>query len=115
MDASALFIDATHVKARANKKKAVNEAVKIEAKHYHAELMEEINRDREVHGKKAFKEDDDTPPPTKNVEASTTDPECGLFHKGDHKVEFAYTTHVACDKHNFILVAMYLRGTYMTA
>jgi len=104
VDASAVFIDATHIKANANKKKAVNEAVKAEAKHYHAELMEEINRDREAHGKKPFKDgDDDTPPKTKNTKVSTTDPECGLFHKGEHKVEFAYTTHVACDKHNFIL------------
>jgi len=105
VDASAAFDDATHVKASANKQKAVNEVVKVEAKHYHAELMEEINKDREAHGKKAFedKNDDDTPPPTKNIKKSTTDPDCGLFHKGEHKVEFAYTTHVICDKHNFVL------------
>jgi transposase len=106
VDASAVFIDATHIKASANKKKAVNEAVKVEAKHYHAELMEEINADRDAHGKKPLKnndDDDDTPPATKDIKVSTTDPECGLFHKGEHKVEFAYTTHVACDKNNFIL------------
>ena len=40
VDASAVFIDATHIKATANKKKAVNEEVKNQAKHYHAELME---------------------------------------------------------------------------
>ena len=34
---------------------------------------------------------------------STTDPESGLFHKGEHKVVFAYTAHVACDEHNFVL------------
>lgn len=28
-----------------------------------------------------------------------------MFHKGEHKKEFAYTAHVACDKHNFILGA----------
>lgn len=49
------------------------------------------------------KDDDDTPPPTKNIKQSTTDPESGLFHKGEHKVVFAYTAHTACDKHNFIL------------
>jgi len=107
IDASAVFIDATHIKASANKKKAVNEEVKIKAKHYHAELMEEINADREAHGKKPLTEkdgdDDNTPPPTKNIKVSTTDPECGLFHKGEHEKQFAYTTHVACDKHNFIL------------
>lgn len=106
VDAKDVFFDATHIKASANKKKAVNEAVKVEAKHYHAELMEEINRDREAHGKKPLKEkddDDDTPPQTRNIKVSTTDPECGLFHKGEHEKQFAYTTHVACDKHNFIL------------
>jgi len=51
VDASAVFIDATHIKASANKKKAVNEVVKINAKHYQSELMEEINSDREAHGK----------------------------------------------------------------
>lgn len=103
VDASAVFIDATHIKASANKKKSVNEIVKIEAKHYQEELMAEIAKDREAHGKKPLKEHDDDEPPTKNIKASTTDPDCGLFHKGEHKVEFAYTSHVVCDKHNFIL------------
>jgi len=104
LDASAAFIDASHVKANANKKKSANKLVKIEAKHYHAELMAEIEADRAAHGKKPLKDkDDDDSPPTKSVKMSTTDPECGLFHKGEHKVEFAYTVHTACDKHNFIL------------
>ena len=104
VDATAVFIDATHIKASANKQKAVNEEVKIKAKHYHTELMEEINRDRDAHGKKPLQDDDDDdPPPTKNIKKSTTDPDCGLFHKGEHEKMFAYTTHVACDKNNFIL------------
>ena len=77
--------------------------VKVEAKHYHNELMAEIQADRAAHGKKPLKDDDD--PPTKTVKTSVTDPDCGMFHKGEHKVEFAYTTHVACDKHNFVLEA----------
>jgi len=104
VDASAVFADATHMKANANKKKSMNETVKIEAKHYHNELMAEIDADRAAHGRKPLKDkDDDDEPPTKNVKMSTTDPECGLFHKGEHKIEFAYTVHTACDKHNFIL------------
>jgi len=104
VDAVAVFIDATHMKANANKKKSKNETVKVEAKHYHDELMAEIEADRAAHGKKPLKDkDDDDDPPIKNIKASTTDPECGLFHKGEHKVEFAYTVHTACDKHNFIL------------
>lgn len=108
VDATAVFIDATHIKASANKKKSVNETIKIEAKHYQKELMAEIEKDREEHGKKPLKDkhdddDDNNTPPTKNIKTSTTDPECGLFHKGEHKVEFAYTAHTACDKHNFVL------------
>jgi len=105
VDASEAFFDATHTKASANKKKAAEAVVKVQAKHYHAELMEEINRDREVHGKKPLKDndDDESPPPTKTIKVSTTDPESGLFHKGEHEKMFAYTAHVACDKHCFIL------------
>jgi len=105
VDARAVFIDATHIKASANKHKSMSEEVRIKAKHYHAELREEINRDREIHGKKPFQDDDNDndPPPTKEIKVSRTDPECGLFHKGEHEKMFAYTTHVACDKHNFIL------------
>mgnify|MGYP001065363323 CR=1 FL=1 len=104
VDASAVFIDARS----ANKKKSVNETVKIEAKHYQKELMAEIQKEREEHGKKPLKnkdkddDDDNNAPPTKDIKKSTTDPECGLFHKGEHKVEFAYTAHTACDKHNFV-------------
>lgn len=105
VDPKTVFIDATHINASANKKKSVNEQIEIEAKHYHEELMKEINQDREDHGKKPFKDDDDDPPKTKNVKRSTTDPESGEFHKGEHEKCFAYTAHVACDKNNFILKA----------
>jgi len=106
VDPTAVFIDATHIKASANKKKSVNEQVKVEAKKYHKELMEEIKRDREEHGKKPFKDkEDDDNPPTKNIKKSTTDPDCGEFHKGEHQKCFAYTAHVACDRNNFILKA----------
>jgi hypothetical protein len=105
VDASAIFIDATHIKASANKKKAINKEVKVKAKHYHAELMEEIIKDRQNNDKKPLKEkdDDDTEPSVKNIKASTTDPDCGLFHKGEREKMFAYTAHVATDKHGFIL------------
>jgi IS5 family transposase len=106
VDASAVFIDATHIKASANNKKYTNELVKREAKHYQKELDEEIARDRAAHGKKPLKDrDDDNEPPGHNIKQSKTDPECGMFHKGEHKKEFAYSTHVVCDKHNFVLNA----------
>jgi transposase len=106
VDASAVFIDGTHIKANANKRKASNEIVEKQAKHYQQQLDEEIVRDRENHGKKPLKKDDDTtlkPPETKNIKRSTTDPESGLFHKGEHEKCFAYVANTACDRHNFIL------------
>ena len=39
----------------------------------------------------------------KETTVSTTDPQSGLFHKGEHKMCFAYGAHTACDKHNFVL------------
>ena len=109
IDAEAIFQDSTHVKASANKKKSVNEAVKTEAKHYHEELMKEVNADREAHGKKRLKEKDDdgndSGKATKNIKVSTTDPESGLFHKGEHEKMFAYTVHAVSDKNGFVLAS----------
>ncbi len=34
---------------------------------------------------------------------SATDPECGVFHKGEHKKCFAYTAQTACDKNGYVL------------
>lgn len=59
VDASAVFIDATHIKACANNKKYTNELVKVEAKHYQKELTEEINKDRAEHDKKPVKNKSD--------------------------------------------------------
>lgn len=102
VDAKAIFIDATHIKANANKKKNRKELAKLTARVYDKRLKEEINEDRAAHGKKPLKEKENTEK-TKEITVSKTDPDCGLFHKGEHKVVFAYTAHTACDKHNFIL------------
>lgn len=104
VDPATVFIDATHIKASANKKKAIDKQVPVEAKHYYQELLKEINEDRAEHDKRPFN-DNDEPPPTKNIKKSTTDPDCGDFHKGEHQRCFAYTAHVACDPNNFILKA----------
>ena len=102
VDARAIFIDSTHIKARANKNKATNEIIEKQTRSYQEQLEEEINQDRENHDKKPLKNTDD-PPKTKNIKKSTTDPQSGLFHKGEHQKCFAYTTNTACDKNNFIL------------
>ena len=106
VDADTIFIDATHVKASANRKKRTKALAHKTARAYDEQLRKEIDEDREKNGKKPLKDKDDGTGASgeqREIVVSTTDPESGLFHKGEHKVEFAYTTHVACDKNNFIL------------
>ena len=97
----AVFVDGTHIKANANLKKAVKKAVPQAAKIYEKQLMEEINEERNDHGKKPF--DETKPPEEKEISESTTDPESGVFHKGERKKCFAYTAQTCCDKNGYIM------------
>ncbi len=111
VDPSEVFVDATHVKARANSKKKRMRIAKEEALFYEDLLKKEINEDRAAHGKKPLKEkgkdDDGNDPPsgggTKETMSSTIDPDSGWFHKGEHKQVFAYSIQTACDKNGWIL------------
>ena len=113
VDTSTIFVDATHVKAAANRKKSKKILVaKKAARYYDQQLKEEINADREAHGKKPLKDKDDddsntggtsSEPQMKEQKQSTVDPESGWFHKGEHKEVFAYGVETACDKHGWIL------------
>lgn len=114
VDTSTIFVDATHVKAAANRNKSKKILVaKKNARAYDKQLREEINADREAHGKKPLKDkdDDDDPDgggsapetPMKEQKQSTVDPESGWFHKGEHKAVFAYGIETACDWHGWVL------------
>ncbi len=61
VDPTEIFVDSTHVKARANNKKYQKQIAKQESLFYEEQLKEEINRDREEHGKKPLKDKDDGP------------------------------------------------------
>lgn len=117
-----LFVDATHVKAAANRKKSKNILVaKKAARHYDEQLREEIDADRQAHGKKPLKDKDETDrndndkhsggsgatpledASVKEQKQSTTDPESGWFHKGEHKEVFAYAVETACDENGWIV------------
>lgn len=99
-----VFIDGTHVKANANIKKKVKQAIPEAARIYEKQLREEVNKDREDHGKKPFDDGpSDQPPEEQVIIKSTTDPDSGVFHKGEHKKCFAYCAQTVCDRHNFIL------------
>lgn len=119
VDPTEVFVDSTHVKARANNKKMQKRIAHEEALFYEELLKKEINEDREHHGKKPLKDrnDDNNPPgdsggsdnketpagKEKQIKCSTSDPESGWFHKGEHKSVFAYAVETACDKHGWIL------------
>ena len=123
VDPTEIFVDATHVKARANNKKMQRRIAQQEALFYEEMLRKEISSDRAAHGKKPLKDkdDDDNSPGSsggndkfedytddvpldgKTIKCSTTDPESGWFRKGEHKHVFAYGIETACDKNGWIL------------
>ena len=110
VDPSIIFIDGTHIKASANKKKQQKEQVKKAAKVYSGQLRREVNAEREKLGKKPIEDDhddDDSAPPsggeTVETTVSTTDPDSGMFVKGEHERQFAYEAHTACDSKGFVL------------
>lgn len=101
-----LFVDATHIKANANKKKVIRVTAQKRAKFYEEELKKEINEDRKDHGKESIKDKEDEDHPkggSKQVNQSTTDPDSGMFHKGEHKKDLAYVTQTACDRYGWVL------------
>ena len=63
---TAVFIDGTHIKANANDKKKIQAEVPVASKRYAKELMEEVNADREEHGKKPFEDEDNNNEPPKS-------------------------------------------------
>lgn len=97
-----IYIDSTHIKASANKKKYTKVDVEVEAKKYQDELDEEIDEDRKKHGKKPLKERD-TPKEIKQISESKTDKDSGMFFKNEKEKCFAYLAHTACDDNNYIL------------
>lgn len=110
VDTSVVFIDGTHIKANANTHKNYKKLIAKEAKSYDELLNKEIDEDREKHGKKPLKDKDDNndgtaSPEQKEITVSKSDPESGLFHKGEHKKCFAYNAQTACDRHGWILAA----------
>ena len=100
-----VYVDGTHIKGNANIHKAVKQAIPVAARTYERQLMEEINKDRDEHGKTPFNGSKGDGKEEKEVTVSTADPESGIFHKGEHKRCFAYCTQTACDDHGYILSA----------
>ena len=116
IDLEAAFYDGTHQKANANKRKCTDEEVEIQAKSYKEELLNEVNKVRKEHGQKTVKEiineeldfseqtgEEIIRTKTKHIKKSTTDPDSGHYHKGEHEQCFAYTHNTCSDKNAFVL------------
>lgn len=80
------------------------------AKVYSGQLRREVNAEREKLGKKPIEDDEDDNDPqnstgggTVEKTVSTTDPDSGMFVKGEHERQFAYEAHTACDSRGFVL------------
>ena len=116
VDPKTIFFFFSHIKASANKKKHQKEKVAKTAKVYAKQLREEVNAEREALGKKPIGDDDDDDPASGGgmVErtVSTTDPESGMFVKGEHERQFAYEAHTACDRKGFVLGVGVIRSVF---
>lgn len=92
-----IFVDSTHIKAYANKRKIENKYIEESYNKYVSTLNEEINEIRKSEGKKPLEI------PIKKAIISKTDPDCGMFHKGEKERQLAYSTQVACDENGWII------------
>ena len=63
VDSSVVFVDSTHVKARANSKKYHDEIAEEQTLWYEKEFLKEINREGEAHEMKPLKDKEDDEPP----------------------------------------------------
>ena len=104
----AVFIDGTHIKANANTKKQMKEQIPAAARHYARELMASPKKHNDNTSKKKLSRRKKQG--FRTVTKSTTDPDCGLFVKGEHRRQFAYEAHTACDKNGFVLETVVTPG-----
>ena len=95
-----VYMDSTHIKAHANKKKVSRHVVQEERKEYQDQLDEEIDRACAIHG---YNQPKPMVLKEKQVRYSERDKECGVFQKGEHETQLAYLAQTACDIHGFVL------------
>ena len=118
LDMTAVYIDSTHTKAYANKKKNHKETIDIEIKKYQKELDLEIAlkglHDEDLSEEEYFEEvekiircneevDTDEVTGEKEIIVSDTDKDAGMLYKSDKEKMFGYNTSVICDNNNYIL------------
>ncbi|AMM93790.1 transposase [Peribacillus simplex] len=96
ISAEHVFVDFTHVKASANKRTFEKKIVRKETRAYQGRLQEEVNQDRENHGKKPFPSDKFDKEETKEIKES-------YYVKDERTKQFAYSFHAAADRNGFVL------------
>ena len=100
IDATHVYMDSTHIKANANKKKVAKKIVEAECKFYQEELEKEIDGLCEENG---FKKAKSAKTKEKEINVSTVDEESGVFCKGEHELQVAYLAQTVCDCNGFVL------------
>lgn len=121
VDTSVLFVDGTHIKANANKRKFIKQQVKIAYTKFEEQIQEEINEFRKEIGRDEFDysnddDDDDSNTmideetgeikkvkETKTINVSKVDPDAGMFVKGEHERQYAYVDQLLCDRYGWTL------------
>ena len=121
VDSSVIFVDGTHIKASANKKKFIKKQVNVAFTKFEEQIQDEINEFRKQTGRSEFdyfdNDDNDNPnimvddetgevkniKETKTINISKVDPDSGMFVKGEHERHFAYVDQVACDRFGWVL------------
>ena len=118
LDMTAVYIDSTHTKAYANKKKNHKEMVKIEAKKYqkeldleialkglHEETLSEEEYFEEVEKIIKCNEEVDTEEVIgeKEIIVSDVDKDAGMLYKSDKEKMFGYNTSIICENNNYVL------------
>ena len=118
LDMTAVYIDSTHTKAYANKKKNHKEMIKIEAKKYQKELDLEIAlkglQDEDITDEEYLKEvekiikcneevDTDEVIGEKEIIVSDVDKDAGMLYKSDKEKMFGYNSSVICENNNYAL------------
>jgi transposase len=95
-----IYIDGTHIKASANKKKFEEIEVEKDSHAFEDIILERLNETRINDG---LREVTELKRETITRKISTTDPECGYFVKGEKEKQMAYVAQVVCDENGYAL------------
>ena len=115
LDLSNIFIDSTHTKANANKKKVTKQMVEIIASEYKDELEKEIALTKaDLKGEESPEDEVNDNEcnhelnvekiiETKEILKSIIDPDAGILYKDEKEKMVAYNTSIICEANNYVV------------